>query len=279
MVRFKVIKGSHLLLGFAIAALLGVILFISLQAVNNAENEYCASGARAVEVLASAISDEISVEVIPDETAVPSTPAKRILIYHTHTHEAYEQIEADPYEAIETWRTDDQAYSVVRVGTALSEALRSYGFEVVHDVTDHELDDLGNSYVRALKTLENYTDDFDLHIDLHRDAFVQGMLPCLQDDLEYAQLMLLVGRGDRYSAAEKPDYASNLEFAQRLTSELNREKESICRNVTVKTGRYNQHACTPSILIEFGHNRNTLAQALNSVPIAAAAIARILLET
>lgn len=277
MVRFKVIKGSHLLLGISIVILLAVVLFISIQSLSQQEvsMQTSISGARVVETLASSVSREMQIEIIPD-TTTPPTLSKRILIYHTHTHEAYEQSPSDPYEAIETWRTDDQSHNVVRVGAVLAEELRLRGFEVIHDISDHELDDLNNSYIRSLETLETYTEPFDLYIDLHRDAFVDGMLPCFEDGEQYAQLMLLVGRGDNHDPALRPDYENNLSFAQRLTAAMNRIKDGICRNVTVKTGRYNQHVGSPSILIEFGHNRNTLQQALNSTAVVADAIDAVL---
>lgn len=267
VVRFKVIKGSHLLLGIAIAALIGVLLFIGIQyfAAENAPSASVGSEAKVVETFASAVSGDIKIEIIPDSTPTQE-PQKSILIYHTHTHEAYEQDVSDPYEAIETWRTIDPTHSVVRVGAALAEALRMRGFSVVHDVTDHEQDDLSSAYVRSLETLESYSERFDLYIDLHRDAYVEGMSDCFESGgKQYAQLMLLVGRGDRHPAEQRPDYAANLDFAQRLTDALNDAAEGLCRNVTVKTGRYNQHIGTPAILIEVGHNKNTLAQALNSV--------------
>ena len=44
------------------------------------------------------------------------------------------------------------------------------------------------------------------------------------------------------------------------------------RPVLVKAGRYNQHVGTPAILVEVGHNRNTLKEALSSMPILARAI-------
>ena len=272
MVRFKVIKGSHLLLGIALAVLLGVVLFIGIQALSSGSRDM-SSEAKVATAFAS--SNDLRIEVIPEPEPAEAEPAKSILIYHTHTHEAYEQDAADPYEAVETWRTTDREHSVVRVGSALAEALREKGFQVVHDMTDHELNDLGSSYVRSLETLEGYSEEFDLYIDLHRDAFSEGMLPCLKDEKEYAQLMLLVGRGDNHAESEKPAYSENLEFAHRLTGCLNGIVEGICRNVTVKTGRYNQHIGTPSILMEFGHNKNTLQQALNSVPVAAEAISML----
>ena len=40
----------------------------------------------------------------------------------------------------------------------------------------------------------------------------------------------------------------------------------------MKKGRYNQQMCTPAILLEIGHNMNTLEQALNTVPYVANAI-------
>jgi len=281
MVRFKVVKGSHLLLGFAIAVFLAAALFvgIGLFSVDSKTAESKTSEAKVVETFASSDlkKEAIKIEVIPDPETSTVSPAASILIYHTHSHEAYEQDEADPYEAVETWRTEDPNHSVVRIGTALAEELREKGFRVVHDMTDHELDDLSTSYVRSLETLEGYKEEFDLYIDLHRDAYSEGMLPCLTSDREYAQLMLLVGRGDKHPEDQRPDYGSNLDFAQRLTSAMNEIQENICRNVTVKSGRYNQHIGTPSILIEFGHNKNTLPQALNSVPIAAQAIEKLLM--
>lgn len=282
MVRFKVIKGSHLLLAISAVILLGVVLFVALQ-LNAAEGvvgQHVRSEAKVVETFASAVSSEIMIEIIPDAPPTMAPEAKAILIYHTHTHEAYEQDASDPYEAVETWRTTDQAHSVVRVGAALGEALTDMGFRVVHDVSDHEMEDLSNSYVRSLETLKSYREKFDLYIDLHRDAYLDGMLPYLDDGgNQYAQMMLLVGRGDKHSSDQRPNYEANLRFAQRLTSALNQIKEGIARNITVKTGRYNQHIGTPSILIEVGHNKNTLTQALNSVPVAAQAIASILNDT
>ena len=47
------------------------------------------------------------------------------------------------------------------------------------------------------------------------------------------------------------------------------------RNIRVKTGRYNQHISNQCLLVEVGHNANTLEQALNAVEYLAEAIARV----
>lgn len=279
MIRFRVVKGSHVLLALAVILLAAVIALILLQgAFPSAQEELDfvqTSGAKVLSTFAPASSASFfRIEVQPDPTPTPlPSTGKRILIYHTHTHEAYTQVEDDPYVALETWRTMDDEHSVVRLGRALAGELRSNGFEVVHDTTDHEQQDLSSAYVRSLETLKSYEEEFDLIIDLHRDAYVDSLPLCHESGgKSYAQLMLLVGRGDAYEGEEKPDYDANLAFAQRLTRAMNAECEGICRNVTVKQGRYNQHIGNHAILVEVGHNKNTLEQALSSIPVLASAI-------
>ena len=289
MVRFKVIKGSHLLLAIAVLLLVAVLAFILVQELVTDRSVATSAGAasaasaivaeteeaKVLQTFASAASGGLAVEVIAD-TPEPAAPmdAKTILIYHTHTHEAYAQDPDDPYDAVEAWRTEDAQHSVVRVGQALTESLTALGYCVTHDTTDNEQDDLSSSYVRALETLESYDMDFDLVIDLHRDAYSEG-LPIginASDGTSCAQLMLLVGRGDNYPEDQRADYAANLAFAQRITGEINAAFPGLCRNVNVKRGRHNQHIGGHAILVEVGHNQNTLAQALNSVPYLARAI-------
>ena len=223
--------------------------------------------------------DEIIIEILrPVESEAPVWPAARprVLIYHTHTHEAYAQVADDPYEETEAWRTADPAHSVVRVGEALCELLVQQGFDAVHDTTDHEPPKLSTAYARSLNTLEGYAGEpFDLYIDLHRDAYNESMADHVAyAGQELAQLMALIGNGGEYEV--KPDYEANLRFAQRLTDCINRKAPGVCREVMVKNGRYNQHVGTPAILIEVGHNENTLQQALSSMPVLADALAELL---
>lgn len=290
MVRFKVIRGSHLMLALSALILLTVVVFILFQsaAVGHEEHKYISSDAqlnqaeeaKALEAFASnsvaALPMQIEIEVDKQE-APPLHEAPSILVYHTHTREAYEQDSSNPYEAIESWRTADASQSIIRVGAALVDELSRLGFFVYHDTTDHELDSIDLAYVRSLETLESYSGEFDLVIDLHRDAYSEGMQLRLGDgDTACAQVMMLVGDGGNYTGNEAPDYERNLSFAQRLTTELNRQCNGIARNVTIKRGRFNQHIGKTAVLIEVGHNRNTLNEALRSVPYLAKSISNIL---
>ena len=296
MVRFKVIKGSHLLLAFAVIVLIAVIAFILIQSGTKTlpsagsiapdaeivQLDTTNEEAKAAVAFASNASvPTLKIEIIADApSTTPLQDAPTVLIYHTHTHEAYSQDSEDPYEAIETWRTVDEEHSVVRVGTALADALTALGYKVTHDTTDHEQDALSSAYERSLVTLQNYPERFDLRIDLHRDAYVEGLVEHFTgpDGGKYAQLMLLVGRGDDYSDADRPPYEKNLAFAQRLTNAVNERVPGLCRNVTVKKGRYNQHVDARCILVEVGHNLNTLREALASVPALAQSIDAVLRE-
>lgn len=303
MVRFKVIKGSQLLLGIAIAVLVLVIAALAISYALSGEGSADAPASAQVSLAEAGASDDgaetdsvfaplrassgalaldpdedqIHIEILPDATEPADKPS--VLIYHTHTHEAYEQVSGDQYVAIEAWRTTDQDHSVVRVGDELAGLLRARGFEVVHDTTDHEQDDLSTAYTRSLETLEHYEQRFDLYIDLHRDAYIEGVESIqLYDESEQslAQLMLLIGNGEGFDV--KPYYEENLRFAEALTGRINARKSGLCKDVLVKDGRYNQNIGVFSVLIEVGHNRNTLREALASLPYLADALESLMID-
>ena len=105
---------------------------------------------------------------------VPTAVPKKILIYHSHTYEAYTQVADAPYVETEKWRTKDATANVVAVGRALAAALTAMGHEVTHDETAFEPPELSSAYVRSLEMLEarrSAGEQYDLYIDLHRDAF------------------------------------------------------------------------------------------------------------
>lgn len=227
----------------------------------------------------AASSSEFAIEVLGSE---PAEPRVRVLIYHTHTFEAYEQDEANPYQETEKWRTADNAYNMVRVGEELAGLLRGLGFEVVHDVTAFEPPDLNSAYTRSLEMLQRRLtegEEYDLYIDLHRDAYVAsqtGPNTVTVGGNELARLMLLVGKGEGATGEGydvKPDWEANLQIAQTITDSLNRQAQGLCRDVCLKSGRFNQHVAVGCILIEAGNNRNTLEEVLNAMPYLADAIA------
>lgn len=288
MVRFKVIKGGTLLLGAALVILAIVIAVIAVSAFTSSDNAQPAavqvsapsgalippppSGENEHTDEAVAMSGDIFTQVLPASNGL------RVLIYHTHTHEAYQPAYEGEYDALESWRTDDNEHNIVRVGAELAELLEDRGFTVVHDTTDHEKDDLSTAYVRSLETLDSHAhEEYDLYIDMHRDAYTEGaQLTCAYNGERSAKLMVLIGRGDDFEV--KPHFEENYELATQLTGEINSICPGLCRDVMVKTGRYNQHIAPNSLLIEVGNNMNTLDEALASMPALADAIDAVLTE-
>lgn len=220
----------------------------------------------------------LSVEVIPASPTI-SYQGKKVLIYHTHTYEAYEQDEANPYVQTEKWRTADERYNVVAVGKALTGSLEALGIEVVHDTTHFEIPTLEDAYMRSLRMLENrinHGERYDLYIDVHRDAIATSST--IKRTVEIggessARFMVLVGKGISGGYQEKPDWESNLLIARNITENLNAQYPNMARDVKIKTGRFNQHVDNCCILIECGMNTNTLDEVLVGIPYLAQAIA------
>lgn len=223
------------------------------------------------------------VEKARDVSLVQGAPG--ILIYHTHTTEAYTQDPLSPYAESGEWRTEDNARNIVAVGERLAEILREqYGFNVIHDTTNHEPPKLSTSYSRSVITMENYKAQYpsiSMFIDVHRDAY--GSEAGKSDFVvingrECAKLMFVVGTGEGATGSgfgEMPDFSSNYALAAAISDKLRETHAELARDIRVKTGRYNQHVSSQCLLVEVGHNMNTLEQALNAAEHLAHAIGSV----
>jgi len=210
---------------------------------------------------------------------VPKKTAPRVLIYHTHTYEAYEQVQDDLYvEAYSAqWRTMDTGHNIVRVGEELTRLLTDYGFEVVHDTTEFEPPRLGTAYVRSLEMLEDRMasgEQYDLIIDMHRDSYSASSWTPESVEIngeQCARLMFLVGTGED-GFTVKPNWQENYALSNQLIESLQSVDPLLCKDANVKTQRYNQHVSTRCVLVEVGHCENTLDEALASMKYLAEAI-------
>ena len=219
----------------------------------------------------------LHVEVIRDETPLDGD-GPRVLIYHTHTWEAYTQVDESRYVETEKWRTSDNGANVVAVGAALANSLRALGCTVVHDSTAFEPPNLDSAYQRSLDMLEKRSaagETYDLYIDLHRDAISsQSTIKRTVNigGVNVARFMVLVGKGTGSGFDVKPDWEANYAIAEIITESLNGQCNSLARDIKVKTGRFNQHIAPQCVLIECGNNENTLQEVLDGVPYLAQAV-------
>ncbi len=217
----------------------------------------------------------------------------QILIYHTHATEAYLQYGAYSYAESGKWRTMDSNCSVIAVGALLADILSEhYGYCVLHDTTNYEPPKLSTAYSRSLSAMQRYQARYptlNVYIDVHRDAYGTSETELTEpqdyvmlDGQELARIMFVVGTGKGATGAgfsELPDFDANYAFAEAVMRTLDETHEGLTREIRVKAGRYNQHVSTQCLLVEVGHNANTLEQALASIPYLAAAIHRALSET
>ncbi|MEL7608181.1 MAG: stage II sporulation protein P [Bacillota bacterium] len=207
----------------------------------------------------------------------------RILIYHTHTTEAYNPTSAYPYTASGAWRTTQNDRNIVAVGERLAQILHEkYGFSVIHDITNHEPPKLGTAYSRSVKTMEKYKEQYPsitMFIDVHRDAgktHEEGGDYVIINGKKIARIMFVVGTGEGATGkgfGEMPDFTANYALAKSVTEQLEKICPGLTRNIRVKTGRYNQHISNQCLLAEVGHNMNTFEEAYAAAEYLAAAIA------
>ena len=215
--------------------------------------------------------------------SVTAQDAPTVLIYHTHTWEAYEMTGEARYTPTETWRTKDDAHNMVRVGQVLAEELAARGFAVTHDKTAFEPPNLSAAYTRSLAMLEDRLaagETYDYILDVHRDAYSEGSGPNTvpRGEEEAARVMLLVGKGTGTTGSgfdARPDWPKNLALAQAITDAMNAALPGVARDVRIKTGRFNQHVSASALLVEVGNNRNTLSEALAACSVIADALAAV----
>ena len=193
---------------------------------------------------------------------------ENILLFHTHTCESYTPSENFEYEQTGTYRTTDFNYNVVRVGTELTNQLKSYGYNVIHDNTYHDYPAYNGSYGRALTTVKNLLkqyDNTDIVIDLHRDAIGDyTYAPTVQiGEEQAAQIMFVIGTDG--GGLEHENWNDNLKFAIKVQEKANELYPGLFKPIILRNSRYNQHLAKAACIIEVGATGNTMDQCLNSM--------------
>jgi len=238
------------------------------------------------------VSDEIRIQIkqiqVDDKPIEMSGEGPKILIYHTHTREAYRQDPNAPYKeaSAEAFRTNDMNYSVVKVGTTLAKELTDRGIAVLHDKTNHEAGNYNAAYARSLETLKKRMAEYNslnMFIDIHRNAYDKKSSKNTDDEVvivdgeRVAKIMVVIGTGEGIMGgfSEKPNWKENAKLAIKLTNKLNELYPGIAKDVYYKNGRYNQHVSNNAILIEIGSTLTTLEEAERAGKYLAEAISQI----
>lgn len=207
----------------------------------------------------------------------------QVLIVHTHTTETYMTEESDYYTEAFSSRTRQSDKNMVSVGKRVAEKLNGAGIKTLHDTTEHDYPNYTGSYSRAANTINSYLKKYPsikVVLDLHRDAVSSGESDKVKlvteiDGKKAAQVMLVMG-SQSGSVTNFPNWKENLKLAVRLQQKIEQKYPTLARPLSLMPKNYNESLTTGSLLIEFGTDVNTLAEAHYSAELVGNALAELL---
>ena len=219
----------------------------------------------AIDANTMAGSDQLSVEKLlgMDMTLPQEGDGPQILIYHTHSQEAF----ADSVPG-------DVNTGIVGVGECLTKILtEQYGYRVLHNTGQYDVETRDNAYSRALPAVEQILAEnpsIQVIIDLHRDEVAEETK--LVTDIQgrpTARFMFFNGlsrtrkTGDiDYLANENQD--ANLAFSFQMQLKAAEYYPGLTRRIYLKGYRYNMHLRPRTLLVELGAQNNTVEEAINA---------------
>ena len=183
-----------------------------------------------------------------------------ILIYHTHTTEAFQG---------ET-RTQDNSRNVVAVGDEIEKKLKAAGYGVVHDTTCHDYPSYNGSYDRSGETIQRNLEKYpgiQVTLDIHRDALGSSdnrIKPTVVINGKKAAQIMVVSGCDDNGQLGFPDWEYNLRLAVRIQRSVSDLYPTLARPLHFCPKKYNEHMTRGSLLVEFGTDGSTLEEVLYS---------------
>jgi len=188
----------------------------------------------------------------------------RVLIYHSHTSEAYRTSDKDTSK---TKASLDQTRNVCAVGDVIeSELEKKYGISVIHDKNVNDTGDYNNAYKKSGVTLDKYLkvyEKFDLIIDLHRDSVENNNAVTTKINGErVAQFMFVV-------TDKNPKYSKQKKLINSMIATSNKLYPGLIRSNPIYyyhwgMGFYNQNRSDNAMLIEVGTYTNTVQEVKNT---------------
>lgn len=178
----------------------------------------------------------------------------QILIYHTHSKEAF----ADSVPG-------DENSGILGAGDYLAALLRErYGYHVIHHKECYD-EDRAYAYSNSLPAIEKILEEnpsIEVVIDLHRDEMPKDRRLVTEiQGRPTAQFMFFNGlcrtKKGEIEQLENPYLGDNLALSFQMQAACNEYYPGIARRIYLKAYRYNMHLCPKSLLIELGAQNNT----------------------
>lgn len=236
--------------------------------------------------LASNRKDEFFKVIESNTTSRSSVPRKmsidaasvnkniNIVLYHTHGTESYL-----PYKEF-NYRTKDENYNVMGIGSQITTNLTNYGLNVTHLKDYNDYPDYNSSYANSNYAVKQVLSNSkkNLIIDLHRDGADENS--SYENFLSRVKTIDINGKSAATFTLVIGDKNGNLtelkKIAQTLYDTANVMYPGLCRDIVVRSGAYfNQYLSDYAILLEAGSTLNNVEE----VQYTADLLSEILCET
>lgn len=191
------------------------------------------------------------------------TQGPQILIYHTHSAEAFADSVPGDYQD-----------TIMGAGELLAEILREeYGYQVLHHTGQYDVERHDYAYSNAEPEIERIlreNPDIEVVIDLHRDEVTADRkLVTWINGEPVAQVMFFNGLSyvnelGPIDYLENPNLSANLAFSFQMQLAANEYYPGFTRRIYLKGYRYNMHLAEKYLLIELGAQTNTVEEIRNA---------------
>jgi stage II sporulation protein P len=158
--------------------------------------------------------------------------------------------------------------------------LESQGIKVIHDTALHDDPSYTSAYVNSRKSVQDYLKAYPtirLVLDLHRDAYEdeqgnQVAQTVFSQGARIAPLMFVVGTD---YGGNHPNWQENLALALKLQTLIDNTCPGICRNINLRSQKFNQDLSPGTLLVEVGSAGNAHDEAMRAVEILASGITQL----
>ncbi|NLC19299.1 MAG: hypothetical protein GX757_08815 [Clostridiales bacterium] len=196
-----------------------------------------------------------------DMTLKQTNDSPQILIFHTHSQEAFRDS-----------RPGVEEDTVVGMGALLAKTLtEKYNYNVIHDKTYYDvLKGYNKSYSQAEIGLKKMLDEYpsiEVIIDIHRNSGKEKLVYI--NGKQTAQIMMFNGlcrdHDGPMTNLENPYLQDNLAFSLQLQLKSFDIYPGLFSKNYLKAYRYNMHLRPKSLLVELGSVNNTVEAARNAI--------------
>lgn len=204
----------------------------------------------------------------------------QVLIYHSHTTEAYTMDGTDIYTESDASRTTDPNFNVIRIGREMKAVFEAAGLQVIHDETLYDYPAYTGAYNRSAEGIAAILEEYpsiQLVLDVHRDALVgsEGTVykTAAGAVANSAQVMIVVGSDA--GGQTHDNWRQNLSLAVGIQQAVLDAHGTLIRPIVLRSSRFNQQLRPASLLVEVGSHGNTLQEAITAARLFAQTVVEV----